>query len=201
MRKHEMINMFIDKFDYKTYLEIGVLDGFNYHHISCEHKDSVDPTKRMVDLKYHMTSDRFFEENRDKKYDVIFIDGHHDSEYVHRDINNALQQLNDGGTIFVHDCLPPTKEASIKYHDQITWAWCGDGFKVIRSIVKDYSDKLDCVVVNSDWGVGIIRKKDGAGDVTVEYDESYSWETMVNEYQTALSVISPNEFVAALNAS
>jgi hypothetical protein len=197
MRKHEIINLFIRKFNYKSYLEIGVLDGNNFVNIDCPRKDCVDPTKRFSSLNYEMTSDEFFERNRDKTYDVIFIDGHHDSEYVHRDINNALRQLNNGGTIFVHDCLPPTKEASIKYHDKITWCWCGDGYKVIRSIVKDYGDKLQCSVVNTDWGVGIIRKKN-EDIVRVEYEENYPWETMVTEYASALNVISPEQLIASL---
>ena len=191
-----MINLFIQAFGYKSYLEIGVSNGENFILIRCDMKEGVDPTKNFDGLQYQMTSDEFFKKHSDKKYDVIFIDGHHDAEYVQRDINNALKQLNPNGTIFVHDCLPPMKETAVKFHELTASQWCGDGFKVIRSIVKNYSDRLECAVVNSDWGVGIIRKKNPTVEVTVEYDESYSWETMMSERKTALNVITPQQLIA-----
>lgn len=194
MRKHEIINLFIKHFQYESYLEIGVLGGDNFREIICNHKEGIDPTKRTAELTYEMTSDDFFMKNPNKKYDVIFIDGHHDSEYVHRDINNSLKALNDGGIIFIHDCLPPVKNASIKFHDGITWAWCGDGFKVIHSIVKNYADLLTCCVVNTDWGVGILRKNTDE-DITVSYDEAYLWETMMSNPVSELNVISVDELL------
>jgi hypothetical protein len=63
--------------------------------------------------------------------------------------------------------------------------------------VKDYGDKLQCSVVNTDWGVGIIRKKN-EDIVRVEYEENYPWETMVTEYASALNVISPEQLIASL---
>ena len=56
-------------------------------------------TEDLVDRLVKKTSDDFFESN-DKTFDAIFIDGMHQSDYVLRDFNNAMDCLNDGGIIF-----------------------------------------------------------------------------------------------------
>ena len=52
-----------------------------------------------------MTSDDFFRDNKEK-FDLIFIDGLHETNQVDRDIENSLKFINKGGTILLHDCLP-----------------------------------------------------------------------------------------------
>ena len=51
-----------------------------------------------------MTSDIFFKNNEDK-FDIIFLDGLHTYEQTIKDINNAIQSIEDDGVILVHDCL------------------------------------------------------------------------------------------------
>ena len=55
-----------------------------------------------------MTSDEFFEQNKEK-FDIVFIDGLHHSEQVYKDILNSLNILNEDGTIICHD-MNPTEE-------------------------------------------------------------------------------------------
>lgn len=60
-----------------------------------------------------MNSDNFFKKYPTKKYDIIFIDGLHESEQVSKDIHNSVNALNERGVIIIHDYNPETKEAQI----------------------------------------------------------------------------------------
>jgi hypothetical protein len=192
--KEELMNHLIRKFGYKTYLEIGVMNGECIRRIQIQHKDGVDPVKRVSDVNYEMESDKFFSSHTDKRYDLIFVDGHHDSEYVHRDINNSLNRLNTNGTIIVHDCYPTNPSHAVKMRYIHTSEWNGDGYKVINGIIHNHSNDLECFVVNFDWGVGVIRKKN-ANPVTVNYNESFSWEQMIANPKETLNLVSPEEFL------
>lgn len=194
--KEDLMNHLIKKFGYKSYLEIGVENGESIRRIEAEHKDGVDPVKRVSEVNFLMTSDDFFRSYPDKKYDIIFVDGHHDSEYVHRDINNSLRRLNDNGTVVVHDCLPTEPSHAVKMRNitPYTISWTGDGYKVINGIVQNHFDDLECFVVNFDWGVGVIRKKNN-NSVNIRYDESLSWVDMFSDTTKTLNLISPSEFL------
>ena len=101
----DLINYFIKLFNYKSYLEIGVKHvGKNFSKIECENKVGIDPNGS---TDYTMTSDEFFEkETKNKKWDIIFIDGLHEAGQVKIDILNSLEHLNDNGTIVCHDVSP-----------------------------------------------------------------------------------------------
>jgi hypothetical protein len=194
--KEDLMNHLIRKFGYKSYLEIGVENGESIRRIQAQHKDGVDPMKRVAEVNFVMTSDEFFNMHTDKRYDIIFVDGHHDSEYVHRDINNSLSRLNDNGTVVVHDCLPlePSHAVKMRNITPYTISWTGDGYKVINGIIRNHSDDLECFVVNFDWGVGVIRKKN-KNSVNISYDESFSWVDMFSDTTKTLNLISPSEFL------
>ena len=191
MLRTDVINYIIKKMNYKTYLEIGVSDGNNYRNIECDKKIGVDPVKICNDVTHEMTSDEFFDKNQNK-FDIIFIDGHHNSEYVCRDIMNSLKILENNGTIVVHDCYPNIKKASGRIEEYVFGtAWCGDGFKVINSIVKNYKNNIKCDVLNTDWGVGIIRKI--AEEVpNIEYDFNYTWEQMMSNPEKEINLVELN---------
>ena len=82
-----IINSYIKRYNYKSYLEIGVntpnQPGYNWIGVNCEIKHGVDPN---VDTTYRVTSDEFFEKHIKQKYDIIFIDGLHLFEQVYKDI-------------------------------------------------------------------------------------------------------------------
>ncbi|MBU2249307.1 MAG: class I SAM-dependent methyltransferase, partial [Gammaproteobacteria bacterium] len=87
--KADMINYFIKKYKYKSYLEIGYLAGETFGAIKCKHKDSVDINPD-GGARYRMSSDSFFRRCT-RKYDIILIDANHDFHYVGRDIRNSLK--------------------------------------------------------------------------------------------------------------
>lgn len=103
--RKELINFFIQKFGYKSYLEIGVKSPTKtFNHIQCENKVGVDPNGCTT---YKMTSDKFFEMIDDSTtWDIIFIDGYHEKSQVLKDIYNSLRHLSPNGTIVCHDVNP-----------------------------------------------------------------------------------------------
>jgi Rps23 Pro-64 3,4-dihydroxylase Tpa1-like proline 4-hydroxylase/glycosyltransferase involved in cell wall biosynthesis len=147
--RHSIINKFLK--NKESYLEIGVEYGTSFKNINIENKVGVDPDPKFEDDRLvKKTSDDFFESN-DKTFDVIFIDGMHQSDYVLRDFNNAIDCLNDSGIIFLDDILPinereqhkiPIKHAYengiLKYREP----WTGDVWKVVYYLLKNYNNKM-----------------------------------------------------------
>ena len=153
----ELLNFLIEKYGYKTYLEIGVEAGYVFNNIKAEFKIGVNPDETS---KANMvtTSDDFFSKNK-QKFDLIFVDGLHQHEQVYRDIMNSLEFLNTGGTIVCHDMWPATDyEAS---HEPVYGgAWNGDCYKALLKIAGEHDDLLIHVLYDFDYGTTIIRKTD-----------------------------------------
>jgi hypothetical protein len=118
-----VINYLLNKLNRRTvYLEVGVRDpADNFDLIVTEKKYSVDPGVEFKEnpADFRLTSDEFFRQldlsnilDPDVRFDVIFIDGLHLADQVHRDIQNALRYLAVDGFIVMHDCNPP---AAVKH--------------------------------------------------------------------------------------
>ena len=158
----DLIQFLINKYDYKTYLEIGCDKDQSFSKIEIPYKVGVDPISGGTIRK---TSDDFFKTNKEK-FDIIFIDGLHHYEQVIIDIDNALNILNDNGHILVHDCLPRTiaHQAIPRYRG----SWNGD---VWKSIVELRTRKnLEVFTCEIDFGVGIIQKKNNSKLLELKID-------------------------------
>ena len=161
LMRYDIINHIISKEKYNTYLEVGTNNFVNYNKINIKKKECIDPQKHR-NYTYNMTSDEAFKkiQEKNKKYDIIFIDGLHWSNQVTKDIINSLKVLNKDGTIVLHDCNPPTalhaRYPPEKFPQYSNSPWNGDCYK---SIVKFRLDNPEvfCRVVDTDWGVGIIK--------------------------------------------
>jgi hypothetical protein len=103
----EIIQFFIDKFKYQSYLELGIRDSNNtFNHINCKIKEGVDINNECLPT-YCMTTNKFFETvGKNKTWDIIFIDASHEKNQVLRDFDNALARLNENGTIIMDDINP-----------------------------------------------------------------------------------------------
>lgn len=171
----------------KTYLEIGVNDGFTFLKIPVWKKIGVDPSFRLrkrtilknlvknpsnlTNHYYKLTSDDFFCSKADRlfkiKIDVAFIDGLHTFEQSLKDAENTLAYLDEKGVIIMHDCCPPNEASAYPAQslDQVknakpkgwTGDWCGDVWKTIPYLRALHKD-LNIFVLNCDYGVGIITK-------------------------------------------
>ena len=177
------------------YLEIGVSNpAFNFNKIITFDKQGVDPgiEYKKNPVTYPMTSDEFFTKLRrseldlpkNRKWDVIFIDGLHTAEQVERDVNNALRHIKRKGFIVLHDCNPPSEHHQTEQHNG--GAWNGTVWKAWIKFREQYKS----CTVNCDWGVGImttITEKHDLG-ITDNYNEFYQ------NRQQLLNLIEPNEF-------
>ena len=156
--RSQVINS-LTKSDQK-YLEIGVEYGqtFLQTHFKPENKTGVDPDPKFdiigKEFKFtKATSDAFFKALADTytKYDVIFIDGMHQSEFFLRDFNNSINVLEKDGSMFIDDILPLTYNEQLKIPRKYYYEngilkygeeWTGDIWKVVYHILKNYAQHI-----------------------------------------------------------
>jgi len=151
VERHNVINSLTTS-NHK-YLEIGIEYGITYSNTHFSNKVGVDPDPK-CDFpsieKY--TSDDYFNKITNQMFDVIFIDGMHQSENVLRDLNNSIKCLNNEGFIFIDDILPlnyneqlkiPRKHyyenGILKYGEE----WTGDVWKVIYHVLRKYFGNIN----------------------------------------------------------
>jgi len=210
MNRIDVINHLIGKKRFTKYLEIGVrypCECFDL--IQCSHKDSVDPgvENEKNPVKYLFTSDDFFTRLEsgmtdlppDFKWDIVFIDGLHISHQVERDILNSLNHLSEGGYIVLHDGNPFLYDVNYERVIEDYWGqpWNGTVWKAIYKLLCSRSD-LDIFTVNTDEGLGIIRR--GVGRKLVEHTNPfYEYKVLQNNLNEHLNCISIEEFIKVTN--
>ena len=158
MFRWDLINYYIKKYNFKYFLEIGTFKGELFNKIEIENKISVDPEKT-TNASYHLKSNDFFKINKNT-FDIIFIDGFHEKNQVNLDIKNALNCLNKGGVIVMHDCHPDSEQCqrSCLEYDGLFYLgggnWTGDCWK---AFVKNRAElPYEMYVWDEDWGCGVI---------------------------------------------
>jgi hypothetical protein len=198
MTRTEIINKLIQSRGYKFYLEIGCENpNNNFNKIKCEIKESVDPYlecppyltlkkfQRFAQLvTYKMTSDQFFEQNRNK-YDIIFLDGLHFEDQAALDIVNGMKCLNKEGLIVVHDCLPPKEK--FQNEKRTTLKWNGSVWKAVASL-----NQLDVLfhVIDTDYGCALIPK----AEITYIPKSNLTWNDFVKNRNKLMNVITEKQF-------
>jgi hypothetical protein len=207
--RYDLINQLIKKFGFKNYLEIGVSDPSEcFDNVICENKMGVDPGLEFPDnpVKYPMTSDNFFLQLENGKldldpgfrWDIIFIDGLHISTQVMKDVINSLYHLNPNGYILLHDCNPETyfMQREDYYIDGVQHPWNGTVWKVIYNL-RATRDDLQVCTVNTDWGVGVIKR----GNFNpIKFDNPfYEYNQMSNSRRRDLGIIEVHEFEHWIN--
>lgn len=217
MERTDIINMLIDKFNYQSYLEIGIAEPeFNFIRINCKYKECVDPyepnigndcgydpsIKKYIEdniLTYKMTSDDFFAQcPPDKKYDIIFIDGLHFEEQVSKDIINSFKHLNKGGCIVVHDCLPADEDAQDE--NRHTLVWNGSVWKVIPMLREQ---NITYFVVDTDCGCGVLQYDGDSNDLYYPPKADYNFYQVFSSKtirDTVMHVITPEEFIGIMQS-
>ena len=192
MTRTELINYFIKKYNYKSYLEIGVQDYYcNCDKIDVELKHAVDPFPRNK-CDYIMTSDNFFNMiASEQMYDIIFIDGLHHSDQVERDVLNSMKHLNKGGTILLHDCLPEQEQH--QFREDLGGPWNGDVWKALAKFRMTLTD-WTIVTIDTDCGIGVMRE--GYNKLYPYKEESeLDWNFLVKNVMELMNVVSVNDFL------
>jgi glycosyltransferase involved in cell wall biosynthesis len=164
--RYDIINNFLNVDD--KYLEIGIEYGSTFLNINSNFKIGVDPDPKIEnDNIVKTTSDNFFINNVES-FDVIFIDGMHQVEYLINDINNSIITLSENGKIFIDDILPLNYNEQLKipnnhiYENEIlkyTEPWTGDVWKVIFFILQKYNSSIDFKVFNHENYRGVFMLK------------------------------------------
>ncbi|MFH2047792.1 MAG: class I SAM-dependent methyltransferase [Pseudomonadota bacterium] len=176
--KSDLINFIIQQHGFKSYLEIGVLNGHNFKQIQVEHKESIDPNSKWP-ATYKMTSERFFDscvgQYKNKTYDVVFIDGSHLSEDAGSDALNARRYLNPT-YIIMHDCNPKKYEHQIRQRPRNGKSWYGDVWLAWVAL-RQTLPFLPMFVVDTDCGCGIIYNRiESRSAFTIT--EDLTWESL-----------------------
>ncbi len=194
MKRTDIINHLIEVKGYKRYLEIGVqYPNSNYDLVNVETKIGVEPfpvgeweTKAIIET----TSNAFFEELKsDEKFDIVFIDGLHTREQCLKDILNSLNHLSESGCILVHDCLP-TEEYQTTLEDN-NREWTGDVWKSIVDIKK--KNGLEIHTIDTDWGVGFIRRNSEC--IATNWMGDLSWDEYTHYKKELLNIKSIEEWI------
>jgi hypothetical protein len=148
----ELIKFCAEKYNVKSYLELGVHLGECFDQIDVPFKIGVDIKEGSSRGISPCTTDEFFAQNKEK-FDLIFVDSDHRHAQAYKDITNALQCLKSETSLVVcHDMNPPSSQYESTENKK-----CGDCWKVgahIRTL-KEY----DMVVSTFDYGCGIIKKQ------------------------------------------
>ena len=195
MNRLDIIQKYINYHNYSSYLEIGVDRGQVFNNVEIKLKESIDPSVgdySYANPTYKMYSDDFFIKYPTKKYDIIFIDGLHESDQVDKDIANSIKALNSNGTILLHDCSPPTEQSQQVPRNNIG-LWCGDVWKSIVKFNYYNYTKFNTFVIDTDLGVGVIQESKGICNYSLPDFLDYKWLEL-NRKQ-ALNLKSINEFL------
>ena len=132
------------------YLEIGCYHNHLFFAVACLNKVGVDPVSGGT---HRMRSDEFFSTN-EEIFDVIFIDGLHEYEQVHRDAVHALDAVKVGGYVAFHDFLPSSWAE--QHVPRISDTWTGDCWKLASQLVD--AKGVEFVILDIDHGVGLMKK-------------------------------------------
>ena len=185
----ELVQKVIDKKNFNTYLEIGTFKDELFSKINCKTKVGVDP---FSGGNVRMKSDDFFLQNK-QNFDCIFIDGLHHYYQVLKDINNSLNVLNENGIIFVHDCLPKSRDAQSIPRTEANWN--GD---VWKAFVNKRSDpNLDCYTCYADQGIGSILKRSNrnALKLSIKNFKKMKYVDFYKNHKTYMNIIEFDDFI------
>jgi len=156
VRYLEFIKFLAQQIAPSSYFEIGTRMGASLSQVDCD-AICVDPAfavstnvikKRRRSFFFQMTSDDFFASYDIRQFfpegvDLAFLDGMHQFEFLLRDFINAEKACRNDSVIFLHDCLPHTK--NITNRVQTPGAWAGDVWKVLP-ILKKFRPEIKVVM-------------------------------------------------------
>lgn len=176
-----LMNELVKSRGYRSYLEIGCYANRTFNAIQIGHKVGVDPRRGGT---VRMTSDEFFEQNRET-FDLVYVDGLHLREQVVRDIYNSLRWLNPNGVILAHDCRPRREDY------QIRGQFCGDVWKGIVDIRQDPA--CDTAVWDMGHGFAAVLPRHNT-DLLVDVPEELTWDVYCRDRVRLLRCLKSEDY-------
>ncbi len=142
------------------YLELGFSKGVCFNAVSPLAKESyaVDINssyfgKDTENIFYYSgTTTNFLENhNKNKKFDLVFIDADHKHESSLNDFKLVLPLVNDNGMVLLHDTYPTSELLTTK-------SYCYNTYKTADYIRRNYSDVCEICTLPFYFGISIVRK-------------------------------------------
>ena len=222
MKRWDVLNRLARFNGAERYLEIGVQNGESMRHVDVREKWGVDPVPTLAgvtacDVFFRMTSIDFFQRacatnapteqdlSGDKRRlpprssvrfadtlvgaDLVFIDGYHSSELVYKEVELACDILSSKGLIALHD-VGPTTEA-MQSDLPVPGDWTGDVWKAVVRMRRE--GRHDVRVVDTDFGVAIVKPHQGGGPRLLPDDEKLSWDLLTRERERLLGIIKEDD--------
>lgn len=211
----------------QRYFEIGVNLGASMACFGCD-SVGVDPQMGRVAndftrgksrvFLFQMTSDDFFASEDLFRYlpggyDVAFLDGMHQYEYLLRDFINTERYAHPGSIVFLHDCIPINAEMTERRphpaarRDPVyRSAWTGDVWKLVP-ILQRYRPDLTMTVLDS-APTGLValtgldptsrRLGEHYAQIVKAFDAVDLTDEALAGYIESLGVVDPDVFLAGL---
>jgi hypothetical protein len=150
MKRWHIINLLIEKYGAKKYLEIGTRTGDTFDRIALADKHGVDPDPHAAGT-HTMTSDEYFADDP-MTPDLAFIDGLHTAEQVAKDWRN-IRALNPRAVIVFHDCWPVSVNSVQEEKPDNGDPWNGTVWREWAEIAQNFPEAY---CINSDNGCGVM---------------------------------------------
>ena len=181
LTRHEFVSGLHRVLQPRTYLEIGVEDGFGLE-LSRARTIGIDPdfhvtreVKAPLELA-RATSDEFFARHDPVGFfegvpiDLAFVDGMHLIEYAYRDLMN-IERFSGPATVVVFDDVLPRSVDEAARHRH-TEAWTGDVYKLV-GILRKHRPDLELMLVDTEpTGSLVVTGLDASSTVLARaYDE------------------------------
>ncbi len=141
-----------------NYLELGssvgttlsaVLPFVKEKVVGVDIRQTIQNTDKII--FYQTTTDAFFDNPPDIRYDLIFIDADHRYKQAKKDFKHAAKLLKDNGLIIIHDTYPMDKSYLCEKE-------CADSYKLAWEIRTKMNKKFEIVTLPFHPGISIIRK-------------------------------------------
>ena len=217
--KTDLINWLGWQAGYTSYLEVATeTTGLMFGLISRDVFSSADRVMYRLHPKYddglpiwHRTaladSTECFRalEAAGRTFDLVFVDSYHTYESSRRDLELALERLQPGGTVVVHDCRPAKPELATPSFKE--GSWLGVTYLAFLDLVNERPD-LEYCVVDLDTGCGILRPR---RHVTADRDRAAvdpaparrrppaldyrDWSVYMANQREILNLVSVNQFL------
>ena len=115
--------MTIDNNDHQELIVNNTESNFDYNINMCKNSNKIQVHK--------ITSDEFFKTNT-KTYNIIYIDGSHECDYIKRDMINSFRFLKPNGIMWMDDYLGGDSIKIKNTMDQFLFEYQGQ-YKIIHS--------------------------------------------------------------------
>jgi glycosyl transferase family 25 len=121
--------------------------------------DNIKKSKHYKKItKYKMTSDEYFETN-EIKFDIIYLDGCHQPDYIERDLNNSFKFIKEDGVIWINSYK------KLKYIRDMTNNYIHVIYKGLNQLGIKHYDINNIDILNNHYYINLDHREDRNKDI------------------------------------